>query len=96
MRNPKKKTTSPMARVRASVGEIQSRGERVIGQLRRDAQSLFSRTRAEVMREVRDLERRMLRTLHGATEARVGRLERRIAKLEDAMAELRRQTERAA
>jgi hypothetical protein len=79
-----------LAGVRASIGRVQSRGEHLVTRLRRDAESLMKRSRVEVAKEVRDLERRVLKSFHAATEQQVGRLEHRIARLEQAMAELRR------
>lgn len=79
-----------LAGVRASIGRVQSRGERLVTRLRRDAESLMKRSRVEVGKEVRDLERRVLKTFHAATEQQVARLEHRIARLEQAMAEFRR------
>jgi hypothetical protein len=65
----------------------------VVGRLRRDAQVLIARSRAEARREIRSLERRMLKGLRAATEGQVARLERRIAKLEDVVADLRKRAE---
>lgn len=91
MAKAKAKTGGSLATVRASIKRIQNEGERVVGRLRRDAQTLVSRSRSEVVKEVRHLERRVLRSLHAATEEQVTRLERRIAKLEAAVGGLRRQ-----
>jgi hypothetical protein len=46
----------------------------------------MARSRSEVVKEVRDLERRMLRALNAATREQVNRLERRIVKLEHVVA----------
>lgn len=91
MTKAKTKLRKPLATVRASLSRIQSQGERMVGRLRRDAESLIARSRTEVMKEVRGLERRVLKGLHAATEERVARLERRIARLEDTVADLRKQ-----
>ena len=76
----------PLATMRASVIKLRKDGERVVGRVRRDAEALIDRSRSEVLKEVRDLERRVLKAFHGATEERVTRLEKRIAKLEEAVA----------
>ena len=73
-----------LAGVRASLARAQTTGEHVVARLRRDAEAFMARTRGEIMKEVRDLERRLLHAMHGATEDRVAKLERRIAKLEAA------------
>jgi hypothetical protein len=72
--------------------DVRTQGERVVARLRRDAQALITRSRTEVLKEVRDLERRVLKGIHAATEEQVARLERRIAKLEATVAELRKST----
>jgi hypothetical protein len=65
--------------------------------LRRDAKAFVVRSRGELVKEVRAVERRVLKGLQAATEEQVARLERRIAKLEKTVAALRRSTgERAA
>jgi hypothetical protein len=79
-----------LAAIRASLGRMQGQGERMVTRLRRDAETFMKRSRVEVVKEVRDVERRMLRGLHAATEQQVKRLEGRIAKLERAVAELQR------
>jgi hypothetical protein len=83
-------TALSLARVRASLGRVQAEGERMVKRLRRDAEALMERTRGEVVKEVRDLERRVLKALHGATKEQVTRLERRIASLERAVSEMHR------
>jgi len=83
-------TALSLARVRASLGRVQAEGERMVKRLRHDAEALMERTRGEVVREVRDLERRVLKALHGATKEQVTRLERRIASLERAVSEMHR------
>ena len=72
--------------------DVRVQGERVVARLRRDAQALIARSRIEVLKEVRGLERRVLKGIHAATEEQVTRLERRIAKLEATVAELRKPT----
>jgi hypothetical protein len=76
------KARTPLATMRASVIKMQKDGERVVGRVRRDARALIQRSRSEVLKEVRGLERRVLKGIHAATEEQVARLERRIAKLE--------------
>jgi hypothetical protein len=53
----------------------------------------MARTRAEILKEVRQVERRVLKALHGATTEQVAGLERRMARLEQAVAELRGPTD---
>jgi hypothetical protein len=77
----------PLATVRASVNRMQTQGERVVARLRKDARALIARSRSEVLKEVRDLERRVVKGFHAATEEQVARLERRVAKLESMLAE---------
>jgi hypothetical protein len=79
-----------LAGVRASLGRIQGEGERMVARLRRDAEAFMGRSRGEILKEVRDVERRLLKALHAATQEQVTRLERRIAHLERTVAELRR------
>lgn len=81
---PKAKRKAP------TFADVRTQGERVVARLRRDAQALITRSRTEVRKEVRDLERRMLKGIHAATEDQVARLERRIVKLEATVAELRK------
>jgi BMFP domain-containing protein YqiC len=85
-----------LADLRASFARVQVQGERMVGRLRRDAEGFMTRSRGEVVKEVREIERRLLKALHGATRERVGRLEHRIAKLEQEIAELRPGGEKAA
>ena len=80
----------------------------MLRRMRKDAEALVARGRAEVLKDVRavktsanravrELERQVVRQFHAATTEQVRRLERRIAKLEQAVAELRgRSSERAA
>jgi hypothetical protein len=97
MANGKTKVPRPLATVRASVTRIQREGEKMIGQLRRDAETFVARSRTEVVKEFRDLERRALKALHAASAERVTRLERRLADLETMVAGLRKSAgERAA
>ena len=87
------------ATVRKPVATIQNEGAQVIRKLRRDAEALVARGRAEVMKDVRavrssadravrELERRVVRQFHAATEDQLKRLERRVAKLERLVAEV--------
>jgi hypothetical protein len=68
----------------------------LIRNLRRDAENLVARGRTEVLKDVkavrltadravRDLERKVVRQFHAATEEQLKRLERRVAKLERAI-----------
>ena len=85
--------------VRKPVATIRNEGAQVIRKLRRDAEALVARGRAEVMKDVRavrssadravrELERRVVRQFHAATEAQLKRLERRVARLERLVAEI--------
>jgi len=91
----KRKTSNgqPLAKVWTSVRRIQSQGERMVVRLRRDARTLIARSRSEVTKEIRDLERRVVKVLRAASEEQVTRLERRVAKLEGVVAELREKTD---
>jgi hypothetical protein len=91
-----RKAVPTFAGVRASLRRLQTQGERVAARLRRDANALVVRSRGEVAREVRAVERRILKAFHAATEEKVARLERRIVKLEQTVAELRRPTKEEA
>ena len=74
--------SAPLAALRLSVGRLQTRAERLLVRVRRDAEALVARSRREVVKEMRTLERRLLRSIHAATREDVSRLERRVAKLE--------------
>ena len=85
--------------VRKPVATIRREGVPMIKRLRRDAEALVARGRAEVMKDVqvvrrgadravRELERKVVRQFHGATEDQLKRLERRVAKLERLMAQI--------
>src|SRR5436853_6166871 len=87
------------ATVRKPVATIRDEGAEMIKKLRRDAEALVARGRAEVMKDVqvvrrgadravRELERRVVRQFHGATEGQLKRLEGRVAKLERLMAQV--------
>jgi BMFP domain-containing protein YqiC len=65
---------------------MQTQAERLMGKVRRDAEAFMARSRNGFAKEIRDLERRLLKSLHAATREEVARLERRIGKLEDAVA----------
>jgi len=82
--------------MRASVNRMQGQAERLVGRVQREARALIARSRAEVLKDVRDLERRVVKGFHAATAEQVARLERRVAKLEQLVAELPRKTEQAA
>ena len=85
--------------VRKTATAIQKDGARMIRVLRRDAEALMARGRAEVMKDVRairtgadravrELERKVVRQLHAVSQDQLKRLERRVVKLERAVAEL--------
>lgn len=92
-----KKKSGPVGRVRASVKSVRREGMQLIDRLRADAGKLVARSRAEVLKDVRalrvelrdradramrDLERKVVRQFHAATQEQVRRLEKRVAKLE--------------
>lgn len=98
-----KKTKGSIARVRASVTKVRREGAHVVERLRADAAKLVARSRTEVLKDVRalrselrqradhglrELERKVVRQFHAATQEQVRRLERRVAKLERRIAEL--------
>ena len=93
---PKRSSRPPLVKMRASVNRIQGQAERLVGRVQREARALIARSRAEVLKDVRDLERRVVKGFHAATAEQVARLERRVAKLEQLVAELPRKTEEAA
>lgn len=84
----KAKSRRVLAKAGASAKGVRSQAERLVARLRRDATALVARSRGEVIKEVRDLERRVVQGFHAATEEQVARLERRVAKLENLVAEL--------
>jgi hypothetical protein len=88
-----RRTTNPgraLRDIRAALTKVQTKGERMVASLRRDAEAFVARGRGEAIKEVRNLERRMLKGLHAATREQVVRLERRIAKLERTVSEFLR------
>lgn len=97
------KRSNPVGQVRASVKSVQREGMHLVERLRADAGKLVARSRAEVLKDVRalrteivgradravrDLERKVVRQFHAATQGEVRRLEARLAKLERRVAEL--------
>lgn len=96
-----RRTARPVATLtafRATLGRVQREGERMagrvrhdlevmVGRLRNDVDGFMARSRREALKEVRELEARMLKVLHGATREHVARLERRIARLEEMVGE---------
>ena len=96
-----KKMKEPMADLRASMRRMQADGEELLGRMRRDARALIKSGRAEFVRDVRTLtgradrtlrtlEARVLNRMHAATTDQMKRLERRLMKLEQAVATLER------
>jgi hypothetical protein len=98
-----KKAKGSIAKVRASVTKARRSGVQMVERLRADAAKLVARSRTEVLKDVRalhselrqradhglrELERRLMRQLHAASQEQVRRLERRVAKLERRIAEL--------
>jgi hypothetical protein len=101
----KRKAASSLKKVRVSVTRVGREGAQMVERLRDDARKLVARSRSQVLKDVRavqkdlrqradqamrDLERRVVRQLHAATETQVRRLERRVAKLEQQMMQLAR------
>ena len=93
----KAKSGPALGEVRAAVKRLQHEGERLVARTRRDAQALLARGRGEIVRDVRavrrdlqvraervlrSLEKRIVKELHAATEARVATLEKRVVRLE--------------
>jgi hypothetical protein len=94
-----KRAKKPILDLRASMKRMQVDGEVMVGRLRRDAQALIKSGRAEIARDVRvlkdradktlrTLETRVLHQVHAATTDQVKRLERRLTKMEQALAAL--------
>jgi hypothetical protein len=90
-----------MAKANGSVrvAALRHDGTLMLRRMRKDAEALVARGRAEVMKDVRavktsatravrELERQVVRQFHAATTEQVRRLERRVAKLERALAEM--------
>jgi hypothetical protein len=75
--------TSPLEAIGESITRIQREGERAVAQFRRDAGRVVAKRGALVVKELRGFEHRLMRALHAATTAQVGRLERRVAALEE-------------
>lgn len=107
----KKKRSNPVGQVRVSVKTVKREGMHLVERLRADAGKLVARSRAEVLKDVRalrteivgradravrDLERKVVRQFHAATQGEVRRLEARLAKLEQRVAELSAKTFAAA
>jgi hypothetical protein len=67
---------------------MRSQAERMVARLRRDANALIARSHGEVVKEIRVLERRVVLGFHADTEEQVTRLERRVAQLENLVAEI--------
>jgi hypothetical protein len=96
----KAKANGALVEVRGAVRRIQKQGEVLFGRIGKDAKALATKGRAELLREVakvqkdlhtrvdktvKELERTLLKRLHAATEERVGKLEVRVAELEQRM-----------
>lgn len=90
------KTKSPSLQVAA----LRRNGTTMLRRMRKDAEALVARGRAEVLKDVRavqvganravrELERQVVRQFHAATTEQVKRLELRVAKLERALTELK-------
>lgn len=82
------------------VAALRRDGTSMLRRMRKDAEALVARGRAEVLKDVRavklganravrELERQVVRQFHAATTEQVKRLERRVAKLERALTELK-------
>ena len=88
----KKKTPAagPLGTVRLAVTRLQGQAERTAERLRTDVHTLTHRARRTVLKEVRALERRLIKAVLGPTARQLSRLERRIRALEQAVTVLRR------
>jgi hypothetical protein len=84
----------------ARVAVLRKEGTQMLRRIRKDAETLVARGRAEVLKDVRavqtsahravrQLERQVVRQFHAATTDQVRRLERRVARLERMLAELK-------
>lgn len=91
------KSRGALVEVQGAVRRLQKQGEVLIGRIGKDAKALATKGRAELVRDlkkvqkevharvdrtVRDLERNLQKRLHAATEERVGKLEARLDELE--------------
>ena len=91
--------------IQRSVERVQTAGEQLARRIRRDARSLLTQGRAELVKDVRslrrqvqtraehairDLEKKVAKRFHAATIEGMGALERRVVKLEGTLAELER------
>ena len=100
---PTTKRRDPIRRVRASVKNVTREGSKMVERLRADASKIVARSRAEVLKDlralrsevvgradraVRELERKIVRELHAATQAEMRRLQARVGRLERRVAEL--------
>ena len=85
-KNRKTVQAAPLAAVRTSLGRMQTRAERILAKARRDAEAFITRSRGEVLKDLRQIERRVLKAVHAATREDLARLERRVAKLEKDLA----------
>jgi hypothetical protein len=87
-----RKTVRPptaVAAIRTSLGRMQTRAERLLAKVRRDAEVFVTRSRGEILKDFRELERRVLKAVHAATREDLARLERRVAKIETNLARSR-------
>jgi hypothetical protein len=95
-----KEDLMPKANGTVRVAALRREGTLMLRRMRKDAEALVARGRAEVLKDVRavktgahravrELERQVVRQFHAATTEQVRRLERRVAKLERALAELK-------
>jgi hypothetical protein len=85
-KNRKAVQPAPLAAVRTSLTRMQTRAERILVKARRDAEAFITRSRSEVLKDLRQIERRVLKAVHAATREDLARLERRVAKLEKDLA----------
>jgi vacuolar-type H+-ATPase subunit E/Vma4 len=99
----KTRARRPLDELRTSIGRMQREGERMAARIQREARSLFSRGRTELLKDVRkvqaDLQRRagktiqtleakVMKELHAARSERVAGLEKRVEELERRLGEL--------
>ena len=69
----------PKIRQNAGLARLPAQGGQVVARMRRYANALLARSRDEVLKEIRNLERKVAKGLHAASEAHVARLGGRVA-----------------
>jgi BMFP domain-containing protein YqiC len=82
MTTPRKSPT-PLLALGATLRRIETQAERMLGRFRRDVEGFMTRSRSDFAKDLRALERRVLKAVHAATREDVARLQKRVAKLEN-------------